>query len=192
MNLDDLKHDDSKVYVCSRKSQQNPFYHMINNTAFMVTKIYKNSFLKDNNLWFKEGLTHYEDGLFNWLVFARVNKIVQDDNPFYCYRINRPGSAVTEFNAKKVLTASTTVSQEIVNNFDLFNKFNGGSEWVVDKILDINYKYITESTKSEDDRKYYAKIVVDLIQNQLVNQKGISLNEGQKQKLEDLVKIAEN
>ncbi|MBR2735192.1 MAG: glycosyltransferase [Clostridia bacterium] len=187
-DINSMEHDDSKVSFCRRRKYQNPFYDMVDNTAFMVTKIYRRSFLSENNIWFKEGVTHYEDGLFNFLVFARLREIVQDKNPFYCYRIDRPGSAVTEFNAKKVLKASTTVAKELVENFDLFN-FNRGSEWLIAKILDINYKHITKDTQDEDDRKYFAKIVVDLIADKLIAERGVKMLDCQKKQFNELKNI---
>ncbi|MDO4199470.1 MAG: glycosyltransferase [Clostridia bacterium] len=188
-DINSMKYDDSKVSFHKRRKYQNPFYDMIDNTAFMVTKIYRRSFLAENNIWFKEGVTHYEDGLFNFLVFARLREVVQDKNPFYCYRIDRPGSAVTEFNAKKVLKASTTVSKELVENFDLFN-FNRGSEWLVSKILDLNYQHITKDTQDENDKKYFAKIVVDLITEKLINEQGVKMLDWQKKQFNELKNIA--
>ncbi len=188
-NIDSMKYDDTKVSFHRRRKYQNPFYDMIGNTAFMVTKIYRREFLAENNIWFKDGVTHYEDGLFNFLVFARLREVVQDKNPFYCYRIDRPGSAVTEFNAKKVLKASTTVSKELVDNFDLFN-FNRGSEWLVSKILDLNYKHITKDTKDENDRKYFAKIVVDLMADKLIAEHGVKLQGWQQKQYNELKNIA--
>ena len=188
-DINSMTYDDTKVSFHRRRKYQNPFYDMIDNTAFMVTKIYRRQFLAENNIWFKEGVTHYEDGLFNFLVFARLREVVQDKNPFYLYRIDRPGSAVTEFNAKKVLKASTTVSKELVDNFDLFN-FNRGSEWLISKILDLNYKHITKDTKDENDKKYFAKIVVDLIEDKLINDYGVKMLNWQKKQFDELKNIA--
>lgn len=190
-DINSAEYDSAKVSFHKRRKYQNPFYDMIDNTAFMVTKIYNRRFLAENNIWFKEGVTHYEDGLFNFLVFARIREIVCDKNPFYYYRIARPGSAVTEFNAKKVLKASTTVSKELVDNFDLFN-FNRGSEWLVSKILDINYSHITKDTQDENDRKYFAKIVVDLISDKLICKQGVKILNWQKKQLDELYNIAYN
>lgn len=191
-DLSGMKHDDTKVSLHRCRKYQNPFYDMISNTAFMVTKLYRRDFLSKNGIWFKDGVTHYEDGLFNFLVFARLSEVVYDENPFYCYRIDRPGSAVTEFNAKKVLKASTTVSKELVKNFELFNSFNRGSEWLVSKILDLNYNHITKDTKDENDKRYFANIVVELIEDKLIEEHGVKLIGWQQKQLDDLRKIADN
>ena len=188
-DLSSMHHDDTKVSLHRRRKYQNPFYDMIDNTAFMVTKIYRREFLRKNDLWFKDGVTHYEDGLFNFLVFARLYEVVYDANPFYCYRIDRPGSAVTEFNAKKVLKASTTVSKELVENFELFN-FNRGTEWLISKILDLNYKHITKDTKDENDKRYFAKIVVNLIEDKLIKERGVKLLRWQQKQFDELRDIA--
>ena len=97
----------------------------------------------------------------------------------------------TKATAKKVLKASTTVSKELVDNFDLFN-FNRGSEWLVSKILDINYSHITKDTQDENDRKYFAKIVVDLISDKLICEQGVKILNWQKKQLDELYNIAYN
>lgn len=183
--LSSLKYDPSKVKVCERSKNQNPFYDMVENTGYIVTKVYKRSLIVDNNIWFKEGVTHYEDQLFNLLLFPFVTKMVQDDNIFYLYRTNRPGSAVTEFNAKKVLTASTKVSEELIDHFDRFN-FKRGQEWLVSKVFDLNYKHIVEDTKNEEDKKYFAQKVVYLIEEKLVKEHGVTLEDWHKENLEVL------
>lgn len=190
VNINDAKYEDNKVHMFICRKYQNPFYDMNVNTAFMVTKLYRREFLNENNIRFKEGVTHYEDGLFNFLIFARIRRVVYDENTFYYYRINRPGSAVTEFNAKKVLTASVTVSEELIKNFDLFNSFNRGVEWLISKILDLNYNHIVRDTKDENDRKYFAARVVGLIEDKLVGERGVKLLGWQNKQVEELKQIA--
>lgn len=180
--LAELKYDPSKVKICERSKNQNPFYDMAENTGYVVTKVYKRSLILDNNAWFKEGVTHYEDQLFNLLLFPSVTKMVQDDNIFYLYRTNRPGSAATEFNAKKVLTASTKASEELVNNFDRFN-FERGHEWLVSKIFDLNYNHIVNDTKNEEDKKYFAEKVIYLIEEKLVKEHGVQLEDWHRENL---------
>ncbi len=190
ININDFAYDPSKVKVCERSKNQNPFYDMVENTGYIVTKVYKKSVITDNNIWFKEGVTHYEDQLFNLLVFPHVTKMVQDDNIFYLYRTNRPGSAVTEFNAKKVLTASTKASEELVNNFDVFN-FERGTEWLVSKVFDLNYNHIVNDTKNEEDKKFFAEKVVYLIEEKLVKERGVKLEDWHKENLNVLKNIIE-
>lgn len=185
VDLSNFKYDPSKVKVCERSQNQNPFYDMVENTGYIVTKVYKKSLIVNNNIWFKEGITHYEDQLFNLLLFPSVTKMVQDDNIFYLYRTNRPGSAVTEFNAKKVLTASTKVSEELINNFDKFN-FERGHEWLVSKIFDLNYNHITKDTKNIEDKRHFAAIVVNLIEEKLVKERGVKLENWHKDSLKVL------
>lgn len=192
INIDSFAYDDSKVKVCKRSKKQNPFYNMVENAGFIVTKVYKKSLITDNNIWFKEGITNYEDQLFNLLLFPHVTKMVQDDNVSYLYRKNRPGSAVTEFNAKKILTSSIAVSRELVDNFELFNSFEKGSYWLVTKIFDLNYNHIITDAQDENDKKYFAEKVVNLIENQLVKERGVVLKGWQKDNLNVLKKIMEN
>ncbi len=192
INFDNFNYDSSKVKVCKRSEKQNPFYDMVENTGYIVTKVYKRSLIIDNNIWFKEGVTNYEDQLFNLLLFPHVTKMVQDDNTVYLYRTNRPGSAVTEFNAKKVLTASTTVAQELVDHFSLFNNFEKGSYWLVSKIFDFNYNHIVVDTKDENDKKYFAEKIVGLIEDGLVKEHGVKLENWHKDNLNVLKNIIDN
>lgn len=183
--MSSLNYDPSKVKVCERSKNQNPFYDMAENTGYIVTKVYKRSLIVDNNIWFKEGVTHYEDQLFNLLLFPFVTKMVQDDNIFYLYRTNRPGSAVTEFNAKKVLTASTKVSEELIDHFDRFD-FERGHEWLVSKVLDLTYNHIVNDTKDAEDKKYFAEKVIYLIEERLVKEHGVILEDWQRENVEVL------
>lgn len=192
IDLDEFNYNNSKVKVCKRAQWQNPFYDMVENTGYIVTKVYKKSLITDNNIWFKEGVTNYEDQLFNLLIFPHVTKMVQDDNIFYLYRTNRPGSAVTEFNAKKVLKASTTVAQELADNFDLFNSFEKGSYWLVAKIFDFNYNHIVVDTQDESDKKYFAGKIVNIIEEQLVKGHSVKLENWQKDNLSVLKNIIDN
>lgn len=192
VNLDNFNYDSSKVKVCKRSKNQNPFYDMVENTGYIVTKVYKRSLIVDNNIWFKEGVTNYEDQLFNLLLFPHVTKMVQDDNTTYLYRTNRPGSAVTEFNAKKVLTASTTVANELADHFDLFNSFERGSYWLVTKIFDFNYNHIVVDAKDESDKKYFAEKIVNIIEEKLVKEHGVVLESWQKDNLNVLKDIINN
>ncbi len=185
VDLLSFKYDPSKVKVCQRSKNQNPFYDMVENTGYLVTKVYRRSLIVNNNIWFKEGVTHYEDQLFNLLLFPFVTKMVQDDNIFYLYRTNRPGSAVTEFNAKKVLTASTKVAEELIDHFDRFN-FERGQEWLVSKVFDLNYDHIMKDTKSAEDKKYFAEKVIYLIEERLVKEHGVKLEDWHKEHLEVL------
>ena len=163
LDLNQFKYDRSKIKRCGRRSYQNPFTHMLENSCFVVTKVFKRSFVIDNNLLFKEGVTHYEDGLFNFLAFPLIKEMVQDDNISYCYRTSRPNSAVTKRNFKKVLTSSLKVDKELINHHDLFN-FRKADEWILGKIMDITYTHITKDVEDPEDKKYFAKKLLELLE----------------------------
>ncbi len=163
IDFNQFKYDESKVKRCGRRNYQNPFTHMLENSCFVVTKVFKRSFVTDNNLLFKEGLTHYEDGLFNFLAFPLIKEMVQDDNISYCYRMSRLGSTVTARNFKKVLTSSFKVAKELIDHHNLFN-FRKADEWILGKIMDITYRHIIEDVKDPEDKKYFAKKLLELLE----------------------------
>ncbi len=65
-------------------------------------KIYRKSFLLDNNIFFEEGIIH-EDDLFSIKILSSTNKIGHINRSFYYYRINRLGSIMTNIDLEKKL-----------------------------------------------------------------------------------------
>lgn len=59
-------------------------------TAFGVPwgKLYRTSFLKENELEFKEGLIRMQDNVFNMYAFFKAHKIIYYNFPLYRYRVN--------------------------------------------------------------------------------------------------------
>ncbi len=115
--------------------------------------------------------------------------MVQDDNVFYCARLNRPNSAVYSFNAKKVLSSSLKVAQELIDHHDLFN-FRKADEWILDKIMDINYLHITKDTKEPELKKYYAEKLVELLEENYFKKYDIKVSQGIQDKISELKVIA--
>ena len=188
VDVNSFEYDSSKVRRCARKGYQNPFYYMLENSSYMVTKMFRRSFLIDNNLFFKEGVTNYEDGLFNFMVFPHVTEMVQDDNIFYCYRACRPNSAATVFNVKRVLGSTMIATQELLNNINIFN-FQKSDEWVFAKIMDLNYNHITKDIPNPEEKKYYAGTLIKIL-DEYMKDHNPNIPQWIKNQIEDLRKIS--
>lgn len=184
-----FQYDESKVKRCGRQNYQNPFYYMLENSGYVVTKFFKRSFVMEHNLLFKEGVTHYEDALFNFMAFPFIEEMVQDDNIFYCYRVSRPNSAVYSFNAKKVLSSSFKVAQELIDHHDIFN-FRKADEWILDKIMDVNYLNIVEKTKDPEIQKMFSAKLVELLEESYFKKYNIEISQQNQDKINTLKSIA--
>ncbi len=191
-DLGSVSYDPSKVRFKCRKKWMNPYYDMAEQTMFVTTQFFRTSFLNKYNLRFEPGVTHYEDGLFNFLAYAHVTRIVQDNNDYYIYRRDRPGSAVTGRNFKNIIHSSITVAKKLIDNYDLF-KFRRGDEWVVAKILDINYGHTLQDLKNINDTanmKYLATEITNMIEERLIKEHGVKLLDWQQKQFDEMKKIA--
>lgn len=188
IDINSLKYDPSKVRFCSRQENQNPFYYMLEDGGYVITKLFKRSFLLEHNVSFKPGVTNYEDGLFNFMVFPHVTEMVQDCNICYCYRAFRPNSASTVFNVKKVLGSTITVTRELLDNMNIFN-FDDAEEWVFSKIISLNYNHIMKDISNPEEKKYYASKLVEMLDNYIENHNP-QIPQWVKNNIEDLRKIS--
>ncbi len=189
IDLNSFSYDDSKIEIYTREKSENPYDTLKVEMTSIWNKIWKKSWLIENNLFFKEGIKIAEDGLFNIIAFANLDRLVHDNNIFYCYRQNRPESTLSTSTAKKILESGVLVAREIINNRYRFN-FNNSDEWVVNSILGGSFVRITEHLTDEKDKIYFAKEYAQIIENQLVKECGILLNSEQQKKVDVLKKIA--
>ncbi|MBR0423231.1 MAG: glycosyltransferase [Clostridia bacterium] len=190
MDLNSFSYDDSKIEVYTREKSENPYDMLKVEMTSIWNKIWKKSWLIENNLFFKEGIKIAEDGLFNIIAFANLDRLVHNNNIFYCYRQNRPESVLSRSNAKKNLENGILSAPELINNRYRFN-FDNSDEWVVNSILDFSFVRITEHLTDEKDKIYFAKEYSQIIEDQLVKGCGVSLNSEQQKKIDILKKIAE-
>lgn len=188
IDINSFKYDPSKVKFCSRQENQNPFYYMLENSGYVVTKLFRRSFLTKYNITFKEGVTNYEDALFNFMAFPHVTEMVQDDNIFYCYRACRPNSAATVFNVKRVLGSTMIVTKELLGNMSIFN-FDQADDWVFAKIMDLNYSHITKDIPNAEEKKYYASTLVSIL-DEYIQKNNPQIPQWVTKQIEDLRKIS--
>lgn len=67
-------------------------------TPSACTKLFKNEFIKQNNLSFNPNIMTAEDAAFTYPALLTAKSIIYFDVPFYSYRVNRPFSK-TSMNA---------------------------------------------------------------------------------------------
>lgn len=189
IDLNSFSYNENNIdfYTCSES--QNPYRTLKVEMSSVWNKIWKKSWLIDNNVWFKEGISRGEDGLFNIIAFSNVGNLVHDNNVFYCYRQNRPNSALTTANAKKILQSAIPGAYELIKNRYRLN-FDDSDEWLVDNILGSTFVRITEDLDNDEDKSYFAKETVKILEDKIIKECGIILSKEQQEKLNVLKTIA--
>ena len=113
LNEKEIKYSESKEVV----------YSEIEKLPTVWRGIYKNKFLKEKNVKFKDKITN-EDVLFNYLILNRTKKISYIDITFYLYRKNREGAITSsncdKFYKDKILVANLLAKDNIIINKDIF------------------------------------------------------------------------
>lgn len=71
------------------------------NVPYIWNKLFRKSFLEDNNFRFDEDLDIYEDLLFTYKAFLKANKIIKVSQALYSYVFSREGSLTYEFTEKR-------------------------------------------------------------------------------------------
>ena len=189
IDLNSFSYDESNMGFYVREESQNPYRALKVEMSSVWNKIWKKSWLVDNDVWFKEGISRGEDGLFNIIAFSNADSLVHNNNMFYCYRQNRPNSALTTANAKKILKNVIPGAHELIKNRYRFN-FDDKDEWLVDNILGSTFVRITEDLDNSEDKAYFAKQTVQILQDEIIKECGIVLNKDQQEKLNILKSIA--
>ena len=72
------------------------------NVPYIWNKIFKRSFLQENDFRFDEDLGIYEDLLFTYKTFLKANKVVRVSETLYTYTFTREGSLTSEFSEKRM------------------------------------------------------------------------------------------
>lgn len=189
INLNSFNYDESNLGFYTCEKSQNPYYSLKVEMSSIWNKIWKKSWLIENNVWFKEGISRGEDGLFNTIAFANADSLVHDKNVFYCYRQNRPNSALTTANAKKILQNAILGAYELIKNRYRFN-FDDSDGWLVDSILSSTFVRITEELDDDEEKAYFASKTIKVLEDELIYKNGVILNESQQKKLDVLKDLA--
>ena len=179
LDLSSLNYDDSKITVYTKKENENPFSVLNFPCGVVWNKIWKRSFINENNLSFKEGLNRGEDSLFNMLAAPHLNKYIKDKNIIYNYRTGRADSAmtITQADVKKKLDNFLVLIKELSDNRNKFS-FDGGDEWLLSTMLWLVKPEIFDKLKDEEGKLYYCRKFLEIIENDFINKYNIPVTVG--------------
>lgn len=121
-------------------------------------RAYRRSFLKENNLWFAEGLHRAEDDLFTTMAFLYAKQVKTIADCLYIYHV-RPNSITRSSNLK--LVADSWRVQGILA--DTFVPMDGIDKRTIYQVLAsnyINHIAVKGSTLSSDEWKYFRQVSV--------------------------------
>lgn len=118
-------------------------------------KLYKLSFLRDNNLKFFEEYPIYEDIIFGTKMFQFAEKIVVNDNMYYVYYVRSSGSLITKY----VDGYFKSVSKFYSNALDYCSKYQENEEQkkkfagLYVRLVTTNLKQISCNDKLDKEQK---------------------------------------
>lgn len=187
VDLSNVSYDDSKITVYTRKENENPFSSLNFSCGVVWNKIWKRSFITENDLKFKEGIYRGEDSLFNMMAGPHLYKFVKDDNILHIYRTGRPGSAmtVTQTNIKKKLDSFLVIAKELVDNKNKFS-FDGADEWMLSSMLWMIQPAIVDELDKYEDKNYYSQKALEIINDEFVKKYNITPPEDLNNMINDL------
>ncbi|MBR0423555.1 MAG: glycosyltransferase [Clostridia bacterium] len=120
-------------------------------------KLYRKSLITDNNFKFEKDIYFGEDTIFNWILFTRVKKVINDENRLYFYRSSRPGSIMSTVDASKKIENYIAIARRLVEEYNTTNYFKGYENWVTTKILSLNYNFLIIRFPKSEEKIYWIK-----------------------------------
>ena len=132
-NTKKIKEEKIKCFINEREGK----YFLINGEGVgPCNKLYKLSFLKENNLKFLENII-YEDLEFNFRCFFLSQKVKYVKNIGYNYRMERTGSIMTDVNIEKKLYSLKVIINRIkeLQKIITYDSFS----FLMLKLLEIRY-----------------------------------------------------
>lgn len=189
-DLSDYAYNDSLIEIHECEPGANPFA-AFEGTIKVWARVYKKSFLDEHNILFNKNIKISEDTLFSLEGRAYMKKLIKDGNIGYCYRVSRPGSAVTA-NPEDTRVHVENNLMVINEMIALRERLNFNSENVDSYLLSymlglVNGRWVNiKNLKSLSDRQQLASIAYETLQKNFVKKYNIALNESNKKKLDDL------
>lgn len=120
-------------------------------------KIYRKSLITDNDFKFEKDVYFGEDTIFNWILFTRVKKVVNDENKLYFYRDSRPGSIMTTLNIYKRIENYVAIAKHLVEEYNKTDYFKGSENWVNNRIFGLNYNFLLTKFRKPEEKIYWIK-----------------------------------
>lgn len=167
-----IDYDDKKTEVYNMKLDRNKIISSedglkeilteINNVkGYSCNKLYKKSFLIENNIKYPEDIILYEDSVFNILAFSKATKIKYIDKPLYHY-FQRNDSATKKFNEKNIKNAKVII-ELVKQHLKDENKFEKFEEEYYSFSLRVVMNTIFNINKSDYNLREKSKLINQLI-----------------------------
>ena len=151
----------------------------------VCNKIYKRSFLMENNIKFIEGIV-LEDVPFNFYSLFLTNKVKYVDKAYYYYRIKRENIILNTLNNEKILNAYNKINIKLHN----FSEIDLNGAFSKLRVYIWKIYYISQEKKSKKE-KLELTIITEFEERLKKNYKSLSLIEKEILK-EDLRTILHN
>ena len=192
-DLFSIDYDSSKINIYTRKENENPFLALRFNCNNVNSKIWRRSFINENNLSFKEGLCIGEDTLFAMLSALKLYKFVKDENEIYVYRTARDGSAVTTLrkNVKEMLNNCSILLKELADNRDEFS-FEGSDEWLLLVMIFFVHYAVHNNFDNSTDNDFYLQRIFKIIDKDFLKKYNIVPPKKLNEKLYNLRHLIKN
>lgn len=133
-------------------------------------KVYKKSFLMENNIRFMPEYSIYEDMIFSSLMLPHAEKIVVNDKLYYTYNLYGSGTLITRY-VSNYFAAVTTFYKNMMAYCDMFeNNSEQKSKFsaLYVGLVAANLKQI--SCNKDIDRNEKLRLISDIISNEMFRQ----------------------
>lgn len=121
--------------------------------------IYKNSFIKQHNLLFKEGIYH-EDTLFFYQSIVKANQVKYYDSCFYIYNIRGGSITTSDSTLEKRTRDKLYIAHELINIKKSLNKKYYFLDSYIINLCYVCRNIINESNCKEIKIKQYRKLTL--------------------------------
>lgn len=184
----DLKDWQESIVYNERKPNEDPYKVLGVARCMSWNKFYKTSFIKDNNLHFKNGLKYGEDLLFNYFAIPCMKSAVlhKSKDMVYVYRKKRQGSISTEMKAEEEMISRFEICDELIKNKNKIN-FENSNTWII-RILVSLIKTRFGNVQDDSAKKNYAEKFLKMIDKFQENNKDAILDEESKNYIENMRK----
>lgn len=171
----------------NHQETENPF---LTNSDYNIScnKVWKKSFLIDNNLFFDERVRLGEDSLFSFMAFIRTNTVVIDKNTYYYYRKGNSQSAMSSATNKKWFDNRLKMIRHMVEHKQDF-KFSGYGEWILSWALSYTREYIFD-LETDEEKTQYAKTLFEIIDEPLLKDEKLNISKENRELLQTLREMA--
>lgn len=135
-------------------------------------KIYKRSFLLENDFHLLESAKCYNDECFNSVVLPKALRVVYIPDRFYSYRKNRTGSIQTSANAKLKAENTLIYANYVCGNWRKNGYIKEHGSWLLKKLILMINRSIQELESKV--RHYYADALMKITATDIYNEENIS------------------